>query len=814
MTKFNSRLPEARALTEDEVEYIASAIPSDRFPTREEVESVRALRTRIGVFGVDREQTPLFAEVFTSALDVTRARYLSEMRNHVREQARAVRIIPTEIENLREKVRVMCERSAVSPGDTVGFLAAESMGGPIQQMALNSFHSSGSSKNVSGGVGGIKRLINLSKEIPNPIDTVYFYKPLSFVEAIRKEAEFVGVTISMLCDGDVGDIMHVDTLVRPWWYDLYEATEGPIQPHNSWFLRISMNTVMLYQHNVLMRDVVGALSRLDIVQCVYSPTNIGIVDVYTRRDGIEMLTAPAPEKKAPAARDEEVLEDEEAEASLDIIRKIVENPDDADRDGANEKQHEDSLNTAAMTFLHDVVLEFVRKRPIKGIPGISATTPVARPVWAIVGSEEKTGDGVWTIYINRHRSRMRGIGAEAILKLLEVSEIPVVEVGENFIVARSSERPGKIVNERIGAEKKRYQEALTDLKRSSEAREGTTIPRESFKILDAADQFTIETAGTNLLEILKRHDVDYTRTYTNNVYAIAKIFGIGAARVFLIGELQRTIEGAGQYVQPRHILLMVDFMTTRGVPLSVSYNALSKRNINTIALATNQRGMEVLKNAASVGKREAIRGPSAQIMTNRRGNYGTGHMVIIPDYEKMEERERELNEIDRVDRERREAEKRARRESGVIDVEEVMNAIGFSEPGGEEIEEMYDADMIFGAGPAPKPSYEALEGIPSTGTDLPAAPIIEIADAPSVPAEEPTLAVLVDPKIVKFATDNRVVPISVGESGPKSAPTKKRKLPSLGGVSLAKGMNIGQILAEKPTDVATTMQMQSEFITR
>jgi len=60
-------------------------------------------------------------------------------------------------------------RAKVSPGETVGTIAAQSLGQPITQMTLNTFHAAGiSTNNVTLGVPRLKELINLTKSIKCP----------------------------------------------------------------------------------------------------------------------------------------------------------------------------------------------------------------------------------------------------------------------------------------------------------------------------------------------------------------------------------------------------------------------------------------------------------------------------------------------------------------------------------------------------------------------------------------------------------------------------------------------------------------------
>jgi len=60
-------------------------------------------------------------------------------------------------------------KSIVKPGESVGAVAAQSIGEPATQMTLNTFHFAGvSSKNVTLGVPRLKEILNLSRKIKTP----------------------------------------------------------------------------------------------------------------------------------------------------------------------------------------------------------------------------------------------------------------------------------------------------------------------------------------------------------------------------------------------------------------------------------------------------------------------------------------------------------------------------------------------------------------------------------------------------------------------------------------------------------------------
>lgn len=904
----DSVLPPKRKLTEDEIEYILTLIPSAPRPTKEDIERAKALRERVKPFGVNLNSSIEFCEVWKTAFGAMGYEaYVRDVREHLRKQLEQIEIIPILVETLRERIMRNYNRAHIEAGTPVGIITAMSAGGQVQQATLNSFHSSGSSNSMQSGVDQIRMLINLSRNNPNPMCTVHFKWRISYLDAIRKEADLVGVTILSLCEDTSYTLMSTDTFERPWWYDLWEAVEGPMPPHNTNFLRIKLDTNKLYQYGVNIHNIVDALNSINHLGSlffVYSPLHIGIVDIYTTREGVEKIIA-LPEK---GSRGKDILVEDEEDADdgappsardmHDVIAPFANEAGSAAPTGVEEcdcpetRAHEENLNNASLVMLTTLVASFMRTHAFKGVPNVTALTPILTPVFSLVETETHLGDGKWKLDLSEYRERVGGIRREYLEHLLSMCGMSVVERGDTFMIVHNPERgkpddwvsafindykpggdidveldvpvqnsgsswtaPSASVNARIRFDKWKYQRILElEEKKSFDSAE---IPREKFKRLDAAEYVTVQTTGSNLRALLERPEVDPHRTTSNSVYEIAELFGIGAARNYLLNAFQTLFSSTGSYVPPRHITLLVDFQTSRGVPLSVTYSALAKRNIHTLALATNQRSMTVFKNAAAIGKREALYGTSAQIMTNRRGTYGTGHSGIIVREDLLEKRAKELD-AERAKRDRKGAETAKKktprdtlRQKSHSAVRRESHSAASSSSTTRVDETQYDADLIFAGSQAPAESSTLVDDLindkrePRAQTAQTAsfeeATRLVLESESGIPSPKP--AAVMDPKMIEIASTMRAVPIAVGaevekvstepdklvSSDPIEAAglepdrpvsealvTRRRPrvtLPSLTGTAPGKtgSGDIASFLSNKKVDLETTRKMAERF---
>jgi hypothetical protein len=133
-----------------------------------------------------------------------------------------------------------------------------------------------------------------------------------------------------------------------------------------------------------------------------------------------------------------------------------------------------------------------------------------------------------------------------------------------------------------------------------------------------------DSKGTNLKELLSNPDIDATRTICNNMFEVQETLGIEAARNFLIKEFTDVIGYEG-YINPRHIVLMVDYMTSLGNINGVSFTGFSRQPIGALEKATFQKAMSVFKEAGGFGEENPVSGVSSSIYIGKKGNFGTGY---------------------------------------------------------------------------------------------------------------------------------------------------------------------------------------------
>jgi DNA-directed RNA polymerase subunit A" len=138
------------------------------------------------------------------------------------------------------------------------------------------------------------------------------------------------------------------------------------------------------------------------------------------------------------------------------------------------------------------------------------------------------------------------------------------------------------------------------------------------------EEFIIITAGSNLKDVLRLKEVDSARTNTNDVYEIAHIFGIEAARQAIINEVFKVIESQGLNVDIRHIMLVADTMCVDGDIKGITRYGVVSEKASVLARASFETPIKHIINAALVGEEDRLSSVVENVMLNQPVPTGTG----------------------------------------------------------------------------------------------------------------------------------------------------------------------------------------------
>lgn len=645
---------EPRYLTDDEILEIASVLPKVQAAIPEVAENVR-------------NQLQLFLML----------------------SLRDKKVCPAGIGKLKGKIISNFVSSLIQPGESIGISTGEAIAAPITQMNLNTFHQTGSAKQV--GIDSFRELFNASQNRKNEISTIHFKnKNLSFEEVLDYRQKLISVSVE-----DVAITTSIENTTegtslssRGWWYPMYLSLNKKKFEDSKYYLRIYFNLYMLYTYNVTIEDIVkvfennGFDNSLQSLQCIPSPISEGIIDIYPNETTV-----------------------------LSAIQECL--GDRSGKIGINDQN-------ASLLFIQHCIIPKLGMITIKGIPGITKLFPVKVFTMSIIRSEEiylrpnkaedffkemiknksprteieieeKNAKLTWIIWLNVIQMRITGITIEKLIDVFlnidaEVFDVPYdLEwgAGDNFFLTVKMPENWVETFKNLQSEnlKTKHQKAnpenweffyKKDIKEfdkkkitpsiyikflldQEEENAGEWIKQERknkilypiykhSKLYTASSYVYAEATGSNLKVLLTHPDIDPTRTICNNPHEILNTLDVEAARNFIARDFYEMIIGNGSYVNQRYISIIADFMTNQGLVLPITSRGIARQNRGAFADASFEQPVEHFIKSALTGKNEIVASTSACIFMGKRPYFGTGSMHIGLRLDIIEELEKE-NEI-------------------------------------------------------------------------------------------------------------------------------------------------------------------------
>jgi len=149
------------------------------------------------------------------------------------------------------------------------------------------------------------------------------------------------------------------------------------------------------------------------------------------------------------------------------------------------------------------------------------------------------------------------------------------------------------------------------------------------------NRWKIQTEGSNFMEVLCLPYVDISTVSSNNMWEIYNTMGIEATREFLIEEFTNVVSSDGTFINPAHILLLVDVMTFQGNITSVSRYGMKKEQMGVLSRASFEESLDQFCNAGFYSEKDFIKSVSANIMCGKRSSIGSGLCNLMMDWNEI-----------------------------------------------------------------------------------------------------------------------------------------------------------------------------------
>ena len=138
------------------------------------------------------------------------------------------------------------------------------------------------------------------------------------------------------------------------------------------------------------------------------------------------------------------------------------------------------------------------------------------------------------------------------------------------------------------------------------------------------NELVLLATGSNLKKILEIEEVDATRTTTNDIFEILKVFGIEAARNAVINEALRVIQDQALDIDIRHIMFIADLMTTTGTLKGITRSGITGEKESVLARASFETPIVHIMNASLIGEVDMLNSVIENVLLNQPVPLGTG----------------------------------------------------------------------------------------------------------------------------------------------------------------------------------------------
>ena len=151
------------------------------------------------------------------------------------------------------------------------------------------------------------------------------------------------------------------------------------------------------------------------------------------------------------------------------------------------------------------------------------------------------------------------------------------------------------------------------------------------------DSWVLDTTGTNLIHMLGLDYIDATRTVSNDIQEVYRVFGIEAARQAIYNELVEVFDDSP--INYHHLALLCDRMTVSSSMISIFRHGINSDDIGPIAKASFEETPEMFLKAARHAELDPMRGISANVMCGQEGYYGTSAFQVLVNIDEMMKQE-------------------------------------------------------------------------------------------------------------------------------------------------------------------------------
>ncbi|KAF7683254.1 DNA-directed RNA polymerase II subunit RPB1 [Astathelohania contejeani] len=156
-------------------------------------------------------------------------------------------------------------------------------------------------------------------------------------------------------------------------------------------------------------------------------------------------------------------------------------------------------------------------------------------------------------------------------------------------------------------------------------------------LVEEKGKWLLQTEGVNLLSILSHSGVNGCKTVSNSIIETCEVLGIEACREAIMKELRSVIESDGSYVNYRHLGLLADIMTRKGVLTGITRHGVNRTHAGALMRCSFEETVDILLDAALCAENNECTGVTENIILGQVAKIGTGCLNLFLDMNSLKE---------------------------------------------------------------------------------------------------------------------------------------------------------------------------------
>lgn len=227
---------------------------------------------------IKEEVTDILDTVFSfSSKDPILSYSMNYFKLQMQQELKSIQLYPHLIQNFTEELKKQVIKTFAAPGESIGILAAQSIGERQTQMTLNTFHTAGEFvSTVITGVPRFTELLNATQNQKIQHSFIFFINKYNSIQEIRNELHFsfIQMSLKQLCIyKQINKPGYTD-----YWFNIFEMVYGKNIPIHQWSISITCNKKYVIEYEILLENVANIIEReFSDIQCVWSFDNCKLI---------------------------------------------------------------------------------------------------------------------------------------------------------------------------------------------------------------------------------------------------------------------------------------------------------------------------------------------------------------------------------------------------------------------------------------------------------------------------------------------------------------------------------------------------------